>query len=68
MNEVRLQSQFSAIYRIMNELSLHYMFDNPGDCNSILVREFYVNWLTDTKYKIVSVRGEGCEIFNSSSE
>lgn len=39
-NEVRLQSQFLAIYRIVNELGLRFMFDNPRDCNLTLVREF----------------------------
>ncbi|KAG5606879.1 hypothetical protein H5410_028371, partial [Solanum commersonii] len=40
------------------DLGLRFIFDNPGDCNLTLVREFYANWLTETKYKIVPVRGK----------
>ncbi|KAH0712076.1 hypothetical protein KY289_008035 [Solanum tuberosum] len=40
------------------ELGLRFIFDNSGDCNLTLVREFYANWLTETKYKIVPVRGK----------
>ncbi|KAH0679319.1 hypothetical protein KY284_020404 [Solanum tuberosum] len=58
VNEVRLQSQYPDIHRTVDELGLRFIFDNPGDCNLTLVREFYANWLTETKYKIVPVRGE----------
>ncbi|KAG5594233.1 hypothetical protein H5410_035465 [Solanum commersonii] len=58
VNEVRLQSQFPAIYQTINELGLRFIFENLGDCNLTLVREFYANWLTETKYKTVSVRGK----------
>ncbi|KAG5581212.1 hypothetical protein H5410_051839 [Solanum commersonii] len=58
MNEVRLQSQFPAIYHTVIQLGLRFIFHNPGDCNLTLVREFYANWLTETKYKIVPVRGK----------
>ncbi|KAG5572506.1 hypothetical protein H5410_062272 [Solanum commersonii] len=58
VNEVRLQSQFPDIYRIVNELVLRFIFENSGDCNLTLVREFYANWLTETKYNIVPVRGK----------
>ena len=42
----------------MNELGLKFTYDNPKDCNFTLVREFYANWLTETKYKTVPVRGK----------
>ncbi|KAG5606880.1 hypothetical protein H5410_028372 [Solanum commersonii] len=58
VNEVRLQSQFFYIYRTIHELGLRFIFENLGDCNLTLVREFYANWLTETKYKTVPVRGE----------
>ncbi|KAG5612368.1 hypothetical protein H5410_023649, partial [Solanum commersonii] len=58
VNEVRLQSQFPDIYRIVHELGLRFIFANLGDCNLTLVREFYANWLTETKYKIAPVRGK----------
>ncbi|KAG5594766.1 hypothetical protein H5410_035998 [Solanum commersonii] len=58
VNEVRLQSQFPVIYRTMVELGLRFIFYQPGDCNLSLVHEFYVNWLTETKYKIVPIRGK----------
>lgn len=58
VNEVSLLSQFLAIYRTMNDLGLHFMFDNTGDCNLTLMREFYTNWVTDTKYKYVQVLNE----------
>ncbi|KAH0679294.1 hypothetical protein KY284_020379 [Solanum tuberosum] len=48
VNEVRLQATFLDIYRTVNEL----------------VREFYANWLTETKYKTVPVRGENIK-FNA---
>uniref|UniRef100_M1DCD9 Putative plant transposon protein domain-containing protein n=1 Tax=Solanum tuberosum TaxID=4113 RepID=M1DCD9_SOLTU len=57
VNAVRLQLQFRDIYRIIHELGLRFIFDNPGDCNLTLLREFYANWLTETKYKTVPVRG-----------
>ncbi|KAH0649907.1 hypothetical protein KY284_029819 [Solanum tuberosum] len=57
VNEVRLQSQFLDIYQIGHELSLRFIFDNSRDCNLTLVREFCANWLTETKYKTVPVRG-----------
>lgn len=31
VNEVSLLSQFLAIYRTMNDLGLHFMFDNTGE-------------------------------------
>uniref|UniRef100_M1D8Y2 Putative plant transposon protein domain-containing protein n=1 Tax=Solanum tuberosum TaxID=4113 RepID=M1D8Y2_SOLTU len=58
VNEVRLQSQFPVIYQTVLDLGLSFIFDNPGDCNLMLVREFYANWLTETKYKNVPVRGK----------
>uniref|UniRef100_M1DBM0 Putative plant transposon protein domain-containing protein n=1 Tax=Solanum tuberosum TaxID=4113 RepID=M1DBM0_SOLTU len=58
MNEVRLQSEFPVIYHTVIGLGLRFIFDNPGDCNLMLVREFYANWLTETKYKTVSVEGK----------
>ncbi|KAH0655201.1 hypothetical protein KY285_030083 [Solanum tuberosum] len=56
VNEVRLQSQFPVIYLTMVELGLRFIFYQPGDCNLSLVREFYANCLTETKYKIVPIR------------
>ncbi|KAH0679034.1 hypothetical protein KY284_020119 [Solanum tuberosum] len=58
VNEVRLQSQFPDIYQTVNDLGLRFIFENPGDCNLTLVREFYANWLTETKYKTMLVRGK----------
>ncbi|KAH0644731.1 hypothetical protein KY284_032615 [Solanum tuberosum] len=58
VNEVRLQSQFPDIYQTVNELGLRFIFENLGDCNLTLVREFYANWLTETKYKTVPIRGK----------
>ena len=58
MHEVRLQFQFPNIYRTMNDLGLRFMFNNPKDCNLTLVCKFYANWLTQTKYKTVSVRAK----------
>ncbi|KAH0758007.1 hypothetical protein KY290_021500 [Solanum tuberosum] len=63
VNEVRLQSQFPVIYQTVIELGLRFIFDNPGDCNLTLVREFYANWLTETKYKTVLVRGKDVKFF-----
>uniref|UniRef100_M1DYX5 Putative plant transposon protein domain-containing protein n=1 Tax=Solanum tuberosum TaxID=4113 RepID=M1DYX5_SOLTU len=57
VDSVRLQSQFPDIYRIVVELGLQFVFDHPGDCNLSLVREFYANWLTETKYKAIPIRG-----------
>uniref|UniRef100_M1E149 Putative plant transposon protein domain-containing protein n=1 Tax=Solanum tuberosum TaxID=4113 RepID=M1E149_SOLTU len=56
VNEVRLQSQFPNIYRTVHELGLRFIFDNRGDFNLTLVREFYANWLTGMKYKTLPVR------------
>ncbi|KAH0754921.1 hypothetical protein KY290_025191 [Solanum tuberosum] len=42
---------------IGDEFLKEFIFDNLGDCNLTLVREFYANWLTETKYKTVPVRG-----------
>uniref|UniRef100_M1DFB8 Putative plant transposon protein domain-containing protein n=1 Tax=Solanum tuberosum TaxID=4113 RepID=M1DFB8_SOLTU len=57
VDSVRLQYQFPDIYRTVVELGLRFIFDHPGDCNLSLVREFYANWLTETKYKTVPIRG-----------
>ncbi|KAH0708909.1 hypothetical protein KY290_010426 [Solanum tuberosum] len=65
VNEVRLQSQFLVIYRIVLELGLRFIFDHPGDCNLSLVREFYANWLIEIKYKIVPIRGKDVK-FNAT--
>ncbi|KAG5631166.1 hypothetical protein H5410_002883 [Solanum commersonii] len=43
VNEVRLQSQFPVTYQIMIELGLRFTFENSGNCNLTLVREFYNN-------------------------
>ncbi|KAH0709561.1 hypothetical protein KY284_010988 [Solanum tuberosum] len=61
VDEVRLQSQFPVIYRIVVELGLRFIFYHPGDCNLSLVREFYANCLMETKYKIVPIRGKDVE-------
>ncbi|KAG5580086.1 hypothetical protein H5410_050713 [Solanum commersonii] len=58
VNEVWLQSQFLDIFQTFNELGLRFIFENPGDCNLTLVREFYANWITETKYITVLVRGK----------
>ncbi|KAH0761116.1 hypothetical protein KY290_017189 [Solanum tuberosum] len=58
VNEVRLQSQFPDIYQTVNDLGLRFIFENLGDCNLTLVRKFYANWLTETKYKTVPIRGK----------
>uniref|UniRef100_M1DXM9 Putative plant transposon protein domain-containing protein n=1 Tax=Solanum tuberosum TaxID=4113 RepID=M1DXM9_SOLTU len=58
VDEVRLQSQFPGIYRTVVLLGLRFIFNHPGDCNLSLVHEFYANWLTETKYKIVPIRGK----------
>ncbi|KAH0712066.1 hypothetical protein KY289_008025 [Solanum tuberosum] len=65
VHEVRLQSQFPIIYRTMVELGLRFIFDHRGDCNLSLVREFYANWLTETKYKSVPIRGKDVK-FNAT--
>uniref|UniRef100_M1DRI3 Putative plant transposon protein domain-containing protein n=1 Tax=Solanum tuberosum TaxID=4113 RepID=M1DRI3_SOLTU len=57
VDSVRLQCQFPDIYRIVVELGLRFIFYHPGDCNLSLLREFYANWLTETKYKTVPIRG-----------
>ncbi|KAG5572955.1 hypothetical protein H5410_062721, partial [Solanum commersonii] len=57
VHEVKLQSQFPDIYRTVLDLGLRFIFNHSGDCNLSLIREFYLNWLTETKYKIVSIRG-----------
>lgn len=56
--EVKLLTQFPATYRTFVELGLQFMFVHPGDCNLSLVRECYANWLTETKYKTVAIRGK----------
>ncbi|KAH0761708.1 hypothetical protein KY290_017781 [Solanum tuberosum] len=58
VHEVRLQSQFPVIYWTVLELGLRFIFDHSGDYSLSLVREFYANWLTETKYKIVPIRGK----------
>uniref|UniRef100_M1DJE3 Putative plant transposon protein domain-containing protein n=1 Tax=Solanum tuberosum TaxID=4113 RepID=M1DJE3_SOLTU len=59
VNEVRLQTQFPVIYNTINALGLRFMFENPGDCNLTLVREFYANWNTETRFnKTVPIRGK----------
>uniref|UniRef100_M1D9F4 Putative plant transposon protein domain-containing protein n=1 Tax=Solanum tuberosum TaxID=4113 RepID=M1D9F4_SOLTU len=58
VHEVRLNSQFPVIYRTVLELGLRFIFYHPGDCNLSLVRKFYANWLTQTMYKIVPIRGK----------
>ncbi|KAG5581986.1 hypothetical protein H5410_052613, partial [Solanum commersonii] len=63
VNEVRLQSQFPDINRVVHKLGLRFIFDNPGDCNLTLVREFYANWLTEMKYKIVFVREKDVKFY-----
>ncbi|KAG5583925.1 hypothetical protein H5410_044359 [Solanum commersonii] len=45
--------------------SMRFIFDHPGDCKLSLVREFYANWLTETKYKTVSIRGKDVK-FNAT--
>ncbi|KAG5614587.1 hypothetical protein H5410_014411 [Solanum commersonii] len=42
----------------VNELGLRFIFENLGDCNLTLVRQFYANWLTEIKYKTMHVRGK----------
>ncbi|KAH0773550.1 hypothetical protein KY290_010687 [Solanum tuberosum] len=37
VDEIRLQTQFSAIYRTVAELGLKFIFDHPSDCNLSLV-------------------------------
>ncbi|KAH0757758.1 hypothetical protein KY290_021251 [Solanum tuberosum] len=39
----------------MTALGLRFIFEHPGDCHLSLVREFYVNWLIETKYKTVPI-------------
>ncbi|KAG5572909.1 hypothetical protein H5410_062675 [Solanum commersonii] len=57
VNEVRLQVEFPIIHEIVCNLGLHYVFENEGDCNLTLVREFYENWITETGYnKSVPIR------------
>ncbi|KAG5594767.1 hypothetical protein H5410_035999 [Solanum commersonii] len=35
------------------------MFEDQGDCNLILVKEFYANWNTKTRFnKTVPIRGK----------
>ncbi|KAG5599531.1 hypothetical protein H5410_030901 [Solanum commersonii] len=63
--EVRLQSQFPVIYQTVLELGLRFIFDHPGDCNLSLVCEFYANWLTETKNKIVPIRAKDVK-FNAT--
>ncbi|KAG5571889.1 hypothetical protein H5410_061655 [Solanum commersonii] len=58
VDEIRLQSQFLAIYRTVVELGLKFIFDHLGDCNLALVHEFYANWLTETQIKHVPIRGK----------
>ncbi|KAG5610331.1 hypothetical protein H5410_021612 [Solanum commersonii] len=65
VHEVRLQSQFPFIYRTVLELGLRFIFDHPGDYNLSLVREFYANWLIETKYKKFPIRGKDVK-FNAT--
>uniref|UniRef100_M1DNL5 Putative plant transposon protein domain-containing protein n=1 Tax=Solanum tuberosum TaxID=4113 RepID=M1DNL5_SOLTU len=58
VDEVRLQSQFPAIYMTIVELELEFIFAHPGDCNLTLVREFYANWMTESQIKQVPIRGK----------
>ncbi|KAG5582081.1 hypothetical protein H5410_052708, partial [Solanum commersonii] len=58
VDEVRLQSQFLGIYRTVVGLGLRFIFNHLGDYNMSLVHEFYANWLTETKYKNMSIRGK----------
>ncbi|KAG5592452.1 hypothetical protein H5410_042966 [Solanum commersonii] len=64
VNEVRLLSLLLDIYRTVNELGLRFIYGNLWDCNLTLVCEFYANWLTETKYKTVPVRGKNVK-FNA---
>uniref|UniRef100_M1DNS8 Putative plant transposon protein domain-containing protein n=1 Tax=Solanum tuberosum TaxID=4113 RepID=M1DNS8_SOLTU len=59
VNEVRLQAKFLHIHEIVCDLGLRYIFENQGDCNLTLVGEFYVNWITETRYnKSVPIHGK----------
>uniref|UniRef100_M1DTF3 Putative plant transposon protein domain-containing protein n=1 Tax=Solanum tuberosum TaxID=4113 RepID=M1DTF3_SOLTU len=66
VHEVRLLSQFPVIYRTVLELGLRFIFDHLRDCNLPLVREFYANWLTETKYKTIPIRGKDVK-FNAAT-
>uniref|UniRef100_M1E0W6 Putative plant transposon protein domain-containing protein n=1 Tax=Solanum tuberosum TaxID=4113 RepID=M1E0W6_SOLTU len=39
------------------KFGLRFIFYHLGDCNLSLVRDFYANWLMETMYKTVPIRG-----------
>ncbi|OIS97709.1 hypothetical protein A4A49_05447 [Nicotiana attenuata] len=57
IHECRLQAKYQAIWRGINELGLSYVFQNSGDINVNLVREFYVGFDSEDPEQLVPIRG-----------
>lgn len=44
VHERRLRSKYSAIWKVIHDLGLSYVFGNPGYINVNLIREFYAGY------------------------
>jgi hypothetical protein len=59
VNEGRLQAEFPRIHEMVYNLGLQFIFEDQGECNLTLVREFYANWNTEqSNSNKVEVRGK----------
>ncbi|OIS97236.1 hypothetical protein A4A49_52609 [Nicotiana attenuata] len=56
IHECRLQAKYQAIWRSINELGLSYVFQNCGEININLVREFYAGFDPEDLEQLVPIR------------